>query len=200
MDRIYTACQVARRTQETFVQHVVVGGQRKRFEFTEEILWLLTSESQLLVMHGGIVLREYSTYTDHYGYLTSMDRAEECERLAASFSITPNSSAVLVVKTTVNLDPVIETPENLRENEVRPTGRKAVFSNLPNDWRREVLNEEGQQTYPSISRVIHAEGITWSSKDSAATNVAKAAEFRKRWDAEIVVCAVRASAETCVAL
>jgi len=187
MDRFFTACQVAKRTLETFVQHFSIGGQQQRFAFTKEILWLLSSESQILVMHGGKVLVERETHNDHHGYLSSMDMLDECRSLAAAYSITDESSASIVIKTTIFLDPAFESPENLLANERRPTNRKAVYSHPPEDWRTELLTEDAPPTYPRLRRVVLADEITWSSKDTPQQNASKASAFRERWAFEEVV-------------
>jgi hypothetical protein len=43
-----TGNPIVARTTETFVEHVMIGGERKRMEFERPIIWLMESETRLI--------------------------------------------------------------------------------------------------------------------------------------------------------
>ena len=109
----YSSCPVVKRSSETFVQYVNIGGQRTRHEFIKPIVWLQESEATIQYLHGGQKINvASSTYNDYYGYLTSVEGVQtDFSKIATLFAITTESSLELVIKATVFLRPAIETPE-----------------------------------------------------------------------------------------
>src|SRR6516165_212854 len=94
----YSPCPVVRRSTETFVERTMVGGERRRFEFAREIVWLQESDAVLRFMHGGAELKQGSTYTDFYGYLSAAEGLlESAEREANEYSVTAESSLVIEI-------------------------------------------------------------------------------------------------------
>ena len=180
MSTFYTSCRVVKTTQETFVQHVTVGDERRRVEFVKPIRWIQMSESQALFLHGGKVLREENTYNDFYGYLSSIDESA-AEHTAKQFEITRESSLELVIRTTVFLSPARETEDTVRYNRDKKPGHKSLFAEIPWDWRQEVKDVENQVSYPRLARIEIASADTWSSKNSASENALLKESFCQKW-------------------
>lgn len=181
MNSFYTSCKIAKRTQEALGQWADIGGERKRIEFTKEILWLQESESQVLYMHGGKVLKDASINNDFYGYLSSIKGAiEEAEAAASRFGVTQQSSLDVVVQTKVFLDPVMEIKETSEYNRTKKDTRKEQYAYVPNDWRKEVV-VEGERQWPALERVELATEIVWSSKHTPEQNAALQETFASKW-------------------
>lgn len=181
MNPIRSSSPVAKVTNETFDQDVSVGGTIQRLTFTRRVLWLQESESTCQFIHGGHVLKEGSTFTDWYGYLTSMNvDSPSPTDLCHRFGITDDSSLELVVITTVFLRPVIETPETAAFNATKPPNHKAQFAEVSWDWRQEKV-VDGELRWSRLERQVLGDGTTWSSKASAETNAAVATAFREKW-------------------
>lgn len=178
---IHSSCPIARRSHETFVEWSTIGGERRRFEFNREVLWLQESESQIRFVHGGQVLKECSTYNDYYGYLTSADSLDkEAVREAQAYGITRQSTLVLEVVARVFQTPVIETEEAALHNRTKPAKAKSQWAHVPDDWRKEVF-EDGQKIWPSLARVSMGEEVVWSSKLSEEASAALLQGFKDRW-------------------
>ncbi len=179
MNTFRTGCDVVKRTKETFVQWITVGGERRREEFTKEILWIQESETRTAFYHGGNEVTDGSTFNDFYGYLTSCDDVG-LEAKAASYKITPESSLELVAETTVFLHPAIETEATRAENDRQPANYKKVFSYLPNDWRKEEV-VDGVPVWVSVQKTVLETEVTWSSKNTPEENVALKQAFKAKW-------------------
>lgn len=187
MTTFRTACPVAKRTEEAFVQRVTIGGESKRFEHVKPIIWIQESESKIVFLHGGRVLREESTHTDFYGYLTSFrtgpDAVVNPEGIANAYGITRESSLELVVRTMVFLQPAYESPETIEHNRTKPTNYKPMYAHVPDDWRKEAENTlfPGELMYPRLERIELGTGIVWSSKNTPDENEALGEQFRQQW-------------------
>lgn len=182
MNNFHTGCPEVERTQQTFVQHVNVGGEYQRVEFKKDIVWLQKSETVMQFKHGGEVLVEGSKYEDFYGYLSSTNEHNPAKS-AEEYSITANSTLEVVLVTTVFKQPATETQETRLHNVSKPSNRKAMYAYLPNDWRVEIDSDHtpGGKAYPPLNRVVLGSGVTWTSKNTPEQNEALAAEFASKW-------------------
>ena len=170
-----TSCPIVKREIQTFSQSVNVGGESKRIEFEKEIVWIQESESQLLYKHGEKVIKEGSTDSDYYGYLTSptIDRPTPAEQ-AKYYSITTESSLELVVMTTVLMRPAIENSEDAAVNKNNTLNNyKVQLSEVPSNWMKADCS--------NLESITLAAEVTWSSKNTAQQNSELLAEFIKRW-------------------
>lgn len=183
MNRFHTGCAVVERTEEVFVEHVNIGGERRRAEFTKPILWIQESETQLQYLHGGKVLQTGDINNDWYGYLTSLNDLRPGAH-ANDFGINTESSLELVLMTVVKQSPATETPETIAENLKRPANYKAVYLNVPDTWRKEGGENAlfpGEKLFLRLESRVLGQGVTWSSKNTPEQNVALAAEFKTKW-------------------
>ncbi|MBC8741844.1 hypothetical protein F6X40_35440 [Paraburkholderia sp. UCT31] len=181
MSTFKTHCPVVKRTTETFTEFVTVGGERRRMTFEKDIVWIQESETKRLFRHGGEVLKEGSTTTDYYGYLTSFrDENESSERSMQFYGITPESSLELVLMTTIRLSPATETAETLEHNRKKLPDYKAQYADVPNDWRQEVV-ADGETLWPYLQPIKLAQEVVWSSKNTPEQNEALEQEFTRKW-------------------
>jgi hypothetical protein len=191
MNTFRSSCPVVERTQETFVEHVTVGGERRRMEYTKPIIWIQESESQVQFLHGGEILKEGSTHNDWYGYLTS-HRQNNPEKIAAAYSITPESSLELVQVTTVKQIPATETAVTIEQNRTQHVNYKPLYADVPDAWRKEVQNEHfpddpKEKLYPRLEPRVLGTGITWTSKNTPEQNAELAARFIEQWAAKSIM-------------
>lgn len=110
---IQSRCPIVREEDLQLCQIVSVGGMRQAIPFASRLLWLRESSAQLEYTHGGKMLVQGSTFSDFYGYLTSVDNAvEEAKGRCRALSITMESSLVLTIVLTITEKAVIrpETP------------------------------------------------------------------------------------------
>lgn len=183
MEVISSHCPVQEATQETFVEHVMVGGEMQRMTFAKEVKWLQMSASTAALWHGGVQVVELADYDDAYGYLSSISSDVSDIDLAAAagrFGITRESSLELRLTCTVFLQPVVETEEHAAHNRTRRANEPAVYSAIPRNWLKELTEEGGEPVQRNLESVnLHA-GVVWSSKNTAAENAALLADFRQQ--------------------
>lgn len=181
MSQIRTACPVAERTIETFVQFVTIGGERQRVEFKREIVWLQESETQLEFVHGGEVVSSGACANDWFGLFSSIDPADLGAQSAAKrFKVDASSSLEIQLVTSVFLNPVFESPENKQTNLSQPANYRSCFSYIPDSWRYERQDEHGL-VYPQPQKRILAREVTWSTKWTDEERVNRIEDFKKRW-------------------
>lgn len=183
MSKFHTGCQVVERTEETFVEHVSIGGERRRIEFTKPILWIQESEALIQFKHGGHVLKEGDTHNDFYGYLTSIEHQNPAG-MAKAYSVTQDSSLEIVILAKVFKRPAIETTETIKNNASRFDPRyKCMYAYVPDGWRREAESEHTPdgKCYPMLGCVELGTGIIWTSKNTPEQNAALANEFKTKW-------------------
>lgn len=131
---VYYACGPFRVENKTLRQRVTIGGVSETVPFVAKIYWNKTSESVIEFHHGGIKLDERSTYNDYYGFMTSVEEAKsQAKRFATRFSVTPESSLSIVVRTTVREVPYIRTARcemsDLNDDKIRHQ-----VEGIPADW------------------------------------------------------------------
>ena len=177
----YSACPVVRRTTETFVERLMVGGERQTFHFDREIVWLQESEAMLRFVHGGKEIKHGSTHTDFYGYLSAAEHlVDEGERTAQAFGVTTESSLAIEVVARLYQRPVIEPDEARRHNLTKPANHKARWGYVPDDWRKDVL-VDGETISRPFAQIELAEEVVWTSKQTAGENKAILTAFQARW-------------------
>lgn len=181
MNKFNTRCPVVERTEETFVEHVDIGGERRRVEFVKPILWIQESETQIQYLHGGKILETGNTHSDWYGYLTSFNDLNP-EGYADHYGITTESSLELVLMTTVRQKPATETAATIEENRQRLVNFMPTYLDVPDTWRKEVDSDTyPEKWYPRMEPRVLGEGVTWSSKNTPEQNEALATEFKTKW-------------------
>ncbi|WP_146039583.1 MULTISPECIES: hypothetical protein [unclassified Variovorax] len=170
-----------RRTTETFVERLLVGGERQTFHFEREIVWLQESEAMVRFVHGGKEIKHGSTHTDFYGYLSAAEHlVDEAARTAQAFSVTTESSLAIEVVARVHQRPVTEPEEARKYNATKPANYKSRWGEVPDDWRKDVL-VDGEALSRSFARVELAEELVWTSKQTAQANQGLLAVFQARW-------------------
>ncbi|MBP5959856.1 hypothetical protein [Pseudomonas aeruginosa] len=181
MSPIRTCSPIAKRTTETFVDHVNIGGERQRVEFQREVIWLQESETQLLYVHGGKILTKGPCHNDYYGYLTSLNPQElGALNLADHFSVDQQSALDIQLVTTVFLIPVHESNENKEHNRTKPADYRDHYSYIPDGWRYE-RQSDGHTIYPQPEREELGKEIVWSTQWSEEENLRKLEDFKRRW-------------------
>ncbi|WP_199039935.1 MULTISPECIES: hypothetical protein [unclassified Dyella] len=188
MTELTTRCPIAKVTNETFVERVVVGGERRREEFQREITWLLKSESQIYYMHGGKVIKEGTTYIDSTGFLSSMN-GPRTRGACEVFKIDRESSLELIVMTRVIHAPVRESDDTKAYNAGLSVNDFKKYLIVPHTWCREELINDHWTPLSLQDEIVHEE-MTWSSKWTDAESIAHRAAFRARCEQRLVPQAV----------
>lgn len=182
MNTFQTRCPIVKRTQEMLNQWTEVGGEWRRVDFTREIVWLQESESEMQFLHGGNLIKEGSLTNDFYGYLTSCDDNSPSPELEATrYGITRDSSLDLVVKTTVFIRPAMELKEMAEHNRDLPDGRMRKYAEVPNGWRIESMDDDGDRVWSALERVNLGSAVVWSSKNTDEKNAGIKAAFKAKW-------------------
>lgn len=178
----HSSSSVEKRTTETFVDSVVVGGERQRVEFQREIVWLRVSESRLVYRHGGVDLKAESVRTDFDGPFTSIEpEHHDVERLLHLYQIDRASTLELVIVARVLLRPCVETPECARYNAQHAGQRKSQWVTPPANWSYEKFDEHGVRLYPRLADVELCDEVVWSSQASPDLNAQMQQYFRARF-------------------
>lgn len=183
MSQFRTECPTSK-TTEKFVQFVEVGGTRQKAPFEREVIWVQESETALLFMHGGKIVRKGPVTNDYYGYLTSFTRtdAHSAELLAQEYGVSPESTLEIHLVTTITRKPCIETETDQAVN-ATAAGLSRQYTPIPPAWRQEVV-VDGELRYPDLEAVTVATGLVWSSKHSAEQNAGLAQAFAEQWAAQ----------------
>lgn len=186
MSPFRSGCDVVKKSVEPLVEYVTVGGVRRREEYFRDVLWLQESESRVVFIHGGQVVRDASTWCDVHGYLQSMKSAADvAATLATDFAVTADSSLEIVVRTTVYLVPCCETDETRQYNHKRQPGYVATYASVSRGWLQEV-EVDGEKRLRSLERIAQGQAITWSSRCTEAGNREARDQFRRTWPATAI--------------
>lgn len=112
LNTIFTNCPVIKSDIQSLAQRITVGGERLMMvPFEKKIYWTQESESEIQFYHGEKLFQKGSTYTDHYGFLKSAASAiDEAKELLKVYSITPESSLSVLVKTKIYHVPLLKEP------------------------------------------------------------------------------------------
>lgn len=188
-DYYHSSCPVVREGITDCMQRVLVGTNKIAFvPFLENILWLRESETQISYWHGGKVLKEGSTFSDYYGYFSSLKHAvEEATQNKESYEVDENSSLEIRVYCVIEETPVTYTPN---DNDL---GRNKAYNRIlheqfwfKNDSEKladylKVVNgntdfTERHEAYDKIEhlliqkKVVAKNLLVWSSKNSVKQN------------------------------
>jgi hypothetical protein len=127
-------CGPFRKESKTLQQRVLVGGKTQLIPFDVQIYWSKQSESGVEFRHGGVTFKSGSTFNDYYGFMTSKESAiENAQQVAEKLKVTPQSSLVLAVKTTVREVPFIRTAR-CEMSDLSDDKRRHALENIPDDW------------------------------------------------------------------
>jgi hypothetical protein len=182
MQKIHSIGPVAEVTNETFVEFVTMGGERKPVEFQREVTWILESETEFLYVHGGLVIKHGPAYHDYYGYLKSME-LEDAKALADEYSITQDSSLSLVAKTKILKVPVLETDEDKANNHAKHEGLRSTYSQIPETWLQAdgVIDDIAQYVRGNELKQVLVYQEVWSSEKGDEDNQKILEAFKLKW-------------------
>lgn len=118
-DVIHSRCPVVRaEDMELYVQINVAGDWRVESQ-RRRILWLRESHTAYTVEHRGRHIRDRGTFTDFYGFLTSLDASRgDAARIIEDCQIMPGDALALVGTITISDTPVQpdDSPDGRRHN------------------------------------------------------------------------------------
>lgn len=179
MNLNHTRGPLIKTTQESFTESMRVAGEVQRVAFEKAIDWYQETETTLHLVHGGVVVKECSTYNDFYGYLTSPTGAlEAAEALAKLYTITAESTLILEAVCSIYLRPGFETDESRKESARAPYTR--AYNVIPREW----CWASGADTpgiFKSLQDELIIESVVWTSKFTQEQNNAALLEFKSRW-------------------
>jgi hypothetical protein len=82
------------------------------------VTWLLTSTSQVQVLHGGEILKKGTEYNDFYGYLNSIEFGQQSLHfLKEQYQIQERSTAVAQLMVTLHATPFFERDADVEYNQ-----------------------------------------------------------------------------------
>ncbi len=137
LSSFYSRCPVISEEVSSLARKVDISGDGKSvyLPFNRNILWLRESESRIVISHGGVMIREGSTYTDYYGYLTSIESAiNDAQDLCRRYDVSKSSSMLITIDVRIFETPALadETKEGIFWNEKDIKRRR--YLNPPRDW------------------------------------------------------------------
>lgn len=182
MSAFYTACPVVDRTNETFSQSVMVGGQQQAIPFTRKVLWLQRSEAQIRLVHGGRVVREGGVYCDNR-YLSSFENLDP-QAEADLYGVTASSTLEVVVVVSIIQDPVIEL-QDASLTEAQANGLAKRYDRVPSNWYQTTVRD-GQMIYPTLKERKLGEETIWSSKNTPEQNAELKRTVIEKWSVEAI--------------
>jgi hypothetical protein len=171
-------------TTEELFEYATVGGEKKAINFDKEIIWTRTSETQLLYVHGGEIIKESETLNDFYGYLTSMDPKEMMiHEKMQHYGITAFSSLEMALHVTIYELPYVETERNRESNaRIDTKKQKKTFTEPPHlKWYFSDRRDEEDHLISLQSKVLCKKQKVWSSKLTTEQNRAIIEEFKRQW-------------------
>jgi hypothetical protein len=165
------------------------GGSSFVHNDTAEIIWLLSSEAVVEVLHGGEVLKKSSTHNDHYGFLTSIQNMEDyIERYAKHYSIGCESTAEIRLSVNMCATPYMEKDADKVHNATASDeGGKLLLIYTHNlDLRTPVFQEDMSQMefIPDERRIesmLLDTNYVYSSQHSDEKNKERLDQFRTLW-------------------
>jgi len=184
---------VVENTTESFIQTVDTGRVMQKELSHGQILWIQESETRFYLMLRGRVVKDGPIHSDVGGYLDSckFKQPGSPRVLAGMFGISPDSTLELVVRATVFLMPVIETPMSIEHNKIKSKYNNGLYAHVPNNWFTHT-QPDGQQIMHPNKCIELGKGLVWTSNNSSSENAELAAKFKKQWQ-------VTVSADVCVA-
>lgn len=125
-------------------QQVYIGVKSVSASFEHEIVWCKESETKILYMHGGEVIKEGPCFNDFYGFMTSKSQAMiDAKRAMKFYSITKNSSLKMELVTTVKRIPLIKAGLT---TDISDHTKRYEFKYVPSSWS----TEDGKQLSPVV--------------------------------------------------
>jgi hypothetical protein len=109
MQTTHSSCPVVRKGTMRLFESATVDGKSRYFPIEKDILWLRQSEAAIKFMHGGACIREHSTMTDFYGFLTSIEGAlEDIKKMAPRIKLDAASTLSMEIEMILQEVPVRE--------------------------------------------------------------------------------------------
>lgn len=185
-EKTYSNCPVVKREKAQLVQRSHINHVRKTvfMPFEQEIVWLRETESKITYWHGGKFFHEGSTFSDYYGFFSSMKSAiEEAEKMLEHFNITTQSSLEVHVRTTISDYPMLETEADFGQKKAyypvqednfwyyHQAEKMQAYLQQVNDSSEGYL-ERAMQAYELIenlhlqSQCLVDKAVVWSSKEN----------------------------------
>lgn len=177
--------EIATRATMELFEYARIGGVGGYHSFEKNIVWLIESETQLSYWHGGVLLKEDSTFTDYYGYLRSMDYDQDLHfRKAKQFSVNQKSTLEMKLTTRFKLVPFIENEECFSWNsKASAENKRYKLINLPRDYsfKRKTGFANEQDHFERLSEIEVDQEVIWCSYLSEPQNEERVARIKARW-------------------
>jgi|SRR5579859_11723 len=173
---ITTICPIVRTERTALSRMINIDGLGRRGAalFEQEVLWLRECSAQVIYRHGGQVLSTDTTYSDFYGFLTSIDGAvESAMERALKFQVDLASTLEIAVVATVTEQPVLRRIEQNGSMGGRPS-----YDPVPNDWK--LLEPQGHPGDRLTMITIGTDDV-WSSYLEVAASRRKIEAFKQRF-------------------
>lgn len=182
MNYFLTHAPVVKAVEFDFVEKIKVGRGYEWVPFKEKVLWLLESKSDLRMKHGGREVKKLTSFSDFYGYLTSIC-AQDAEQTAAAYGVNTSSSLIVELETLLGLSPVIMTESDIEFNNRKSQDEKARYSFIPDSWKVAGSADTLEHCTELYERVI-AKQCVWSSKRSKRENSCLLKKIKRDWSVE----------------
>lgn len=188
MSTFYSAAPVVSSGQMKLWSGVHIPGiGYRQVDFDLEVFWLRQGELKLEFMHGGLCVKEGSTFNDFYGFLNCVRCVEDAQAWAKKFSVDAASTAEVIATLTVFDSPAIvdAQPESIEHN------RRAEAENLKRKWGyldeklREQYLEDGEPRYRRLDRRELAQRVIWSSKKPAVDIEGLVMDLRQEFEPKV---------------
>lgn len=107
MSNIHSRCPV--KCEKTIIMERMSSKGNLFFHDSEqEFLWLYETESTYCYAYKGKVIKEGSTFSDYYGFLSSVDSAiEEAQEIMKNLDIQADEPMEIIIKTSLSKRPVL---------------------------------------------------------------------------------------------
>ena len=168
------------------------GSRRSIVGFEQDVAWIRCCGAQVVLLHGGRVVKEATAFCDVDRWGNCVDAAvEEALRLCDYYSVTRASSLSFEVVATVEETPVLPPGGTTR----RGIFGRYDYERVPEDWMHHdaarigaCLEARANRTewpeggFPSLVpvKVVDAEPV-WTSQGAAQANARRISGFLSRW-------------------
>lgn len=177
--------EIIGRTPMVFFEHVMVGGEQKIIPFTKTVTWVAESETKLSMFHGGVLIKDYSSFTDFYGYLTSTDYNDYHISTAKELSVNLDSTLDLQLISALKAIPCFESDECIQWNATaKENNKKYKFCDASNKiWFRKQSFVDGElkTEVHRLQEIKIVESLIWSTKNTEDVNEQLKADFIASW-------------------
>jgi hypothetical protein len=147
--------------------------------FKKKIIWIRECEAAVSLWHGGHPIKSIGTYTDFYGYMSSLATAkEDAAELASRHSISDKSSLEIRIDLTINDVPVLEVPED-RLDWLDKESVRASYYEIPNEYLWLRNDPEVIKTYEKMVSLLSKKDPKYHVKEWELRNDLLALKIKK---------------------